>query len=75
MTSSQNSVESKFGGGGAERLNGQKLFFLGQSIDNLKLHSIGKNQPLRLIRRGNMRVFPFLALKRQFLSYVSSKLS
>ena len=47
---------SKFGEGDAEGLKLQ--FFLSQS------YNISRNQPSKSVRRGDMNVFPFLALKK-----------
>ena len=40
------------------------FFFSNQSIDNLKLYSISKNQPIRSIRRENMWDFALFDFKK-----------
>ena len=47
---------------GEGALRAQKLkncLFLNQSIENLKLYNISENQPLKLIKRGDMGFPPF----------------
>ena len=60
MTSDRNSNMFKFGGGGAEGLISQKLFFFKTTIENPKFYNIFIDQPLK--SNGGMWVFLFLTL-------------
>ena len=73
MTSVQNSVVIKFCGEGVEeKKNRKNCSFVSQSIENLKLCNISKNQLFRSIRRGD-GFFPLLlALKIAYSFPVSS---
>ena len=52
-------------------LNRKNYSFSSQLIDNLKLYMISKNQPTMSIKRGDMRVPPFLTLKNGCPSIIS----
>ena len=85
MILGENSVVSKFGGGGVERLKSQKMFLFKPleelralknfPIDNLKLYNLSKNQPLRMSRRGDMTFSLFNLQKGIFPPYFLSELS
>ena len=52
---------------GEEVMRGQKFknyLFLNQPIENLKLHNISKNQPLKLIQKGDISFPPIFDLKK-----------
>ena len=70
----QNLVMPQFEGGGAKEPKRKNCLFFGQSIENLKLYDISKNQPPRSIRVGDMGFPPPFDLKKvMFLPYLPSK--
>ena len=71
VTLDQNWVTPKFGGGGTEGLKLHKFFFSIHLINNSKLYNIFKNQPPRLIRRGDIKISPFFDLEKGYSSPIS----
>ena len=69
LTSKFNCV-LKVVGGSVEGLKSQKLFLFGQSIDNLKLCNISKNQTPRSIKRGDIKLFLILDLEKELFLLV-----
>ena len=63
----ENSFVSQLGEGVLRGQTPKNFSFLSQSIENPKLYDISKNQPSKLIRRGDIRDFPIFDLEKRLL--------